>query len=30
MFYPNQRRQFDSMQPQIRLINQMRLGTNRF
>lgn len=30
MFYPNQRRQFDSMQPQIRLINQIRLGTNRF
>ena len=30
MFYPTQRRQFDSMQPQFRLINHFRLGTNRF
>ncbi|CAF1200912.1 unnamed protein product [Adineta steineri] len=30
MFYPNHRRQFDSMQPQLRLINHFRLGTNRF
>ena len=30
IFYPNQRRQFGSMQPQSRLINHFRLGTNRF
>lgn len=30
MFYPNQRRQFTNIQPQLRLINHFRLGTNRF
>ncbi len=30
IFYPNQRRQFTNNQPQLRLINHFRLGTNRF
>ena len=30
IFYPNQRRQFTNVQPQFRLINHFRLGTNRF
>jgi hypothetical protein len=30
LFYPNQRRQFTNNQPQLRLINHFRLGTNRF
>jgi hypothetical protein len=30
IFYPNQRRQFGNIQPQLRLLNHFRLGTNRF
>ncbi len=30
MFYPNQRRQFGNIQPQLRFINNFRLGTSRF
>jgi len=30
IFYPNQRRQFTNIQPQLRFINHFHLGTNRF